>query len=242
VNVGAGAWLMRVRTTSWELPVRVAVFPIAADGSAATTAYLAALTEASLDPIETFFKDEAKRYGLALSTPFDLQLAPVVQAVPPEPPFGGSRLDIILWSLRLRAWVWQHGDIAGPEPHVRLFVLFHDPSLRVIVPHSVGLQRGLIGVVHVFASREQTAQNHVVIAHELLHTLGATDKYDPATNQPRFPDGYGDPEQSPRHPQRFAELMAGRIAVSETDSEMPDGLDRSLLGAQTAAEIGWRLR
>jgi hypothetical protein len=242
VNVGVGAWLMRVRTTSWERPVRVAVFPIAADGSPATAKAIGALTEASFDPIEAFFRDEARRHGLPLSTPFDLQLARVVQGAPPEPPFGGSRLDIVLWSLRLRAWVWQHGDVAGPKPHVRLFVLFHDPALRGSVPHSVGLQQGLVGVVHVFASRAQTAQNHVVMAHELLHTLGATDKYDPATNQPHFPDGYGDPDQSPRHPQQFAELMAGRLAISETESDMPAGLDESLLGTRTASEIGWRTR
>ena len=43
--------------------------------------------------------------------------------------------------------------------------------------------------------------NDMVIAHELLHTLGATDKYDPVNNAPRFPDGYGDPQQMPLYPQ-----------------------------------------
>ena len=242
VNVGVGAWLMRVRTTSWERPVRVAVFPIPADRSPKTAAHLAALSTGTFEPVETFFRDEAKRHGLSLVHPIEVQLGPRVDVLPPEPPFGGSRLEIIWWSLRLRAWAWSHGDIPGPQPHVRLFVLFHDPGLRISVPHSVGLQQGLIGVVHVFASRAQTPQNHVVIAHELLHTLGATDKYDPATNQPAYPDGYGDPDQSPRHPQKFAELMAGRIAISERESEMPSALDESLLGSLTAREIGWTSR
>ena len=52
--------------------------------------------------------------------------------------------------------------------------------------------------------------NDMVMAHELLHTLGATDKYDPASDAPRFPEGYGDPRQVPLYPQQFAELMAGR--------------------------------
>ena len=34
-----------------------------------------------------------------------------------------------------------------------------------------------------------TGPNNVVIAHELLHTVGATDKYDPVTDAPRIPDG-----------------------------------------------------
>ena len=59
-----------------------------------------------------------------------------------------------------------------------------------------GLQKGLIGVVNAFASDEQAAQNNVVIAHELLHTVGATDKYDPRTNQPSHPDGYAEPDRA----------------------------------------------
>ncbi len=37
--------------------------------------------------------------------------------------------------------------------------------------------------------------NQVVVAHELLHTLGATDKYARASGQPLEPDGLGDPQQ-----------------------------------------------
>jgi hypothetical protein len=36
--------------------------------------------------------------------------------------------------------------------------------------------------------------------------------------------------------------MAGRVAISERDSDMPRGLDQSLLGALTAREIGWTAR
>ena len=44
--------------------------------------------------------------------------------------------------------------------------------------HSTGLQKGMLGVVNAFASADQEGSNAVVIAHELLHTFGATDKYD----------------------------------------------------------------
>ena len=52
------------------------------------------------------------------------------------------------------------------------------------------MRKGKIGVIHVFANAEQAGQNAVIIAHELLHTFGATDKYDFATLQPLYPQGH----------------------------------------------------
>ena len=82
-----------------------------------------------------------------------------------------------------------------------MFVLYHDPAVTPTVPHSLGLTKGFIGVVYAFAAPVMNGENNVVIAHELLHTVGATDKYDPANDAPRFPDGYGDPDQRPLYPQ-----------------------------------------
>jgi hypothetical protein len=120
-----------------------------------------------------------------------------------------------------------------------MFVLYHDPGRSERVSHSLGLQKGLIGVVNAFASNAQTAENNVVIAHELLHTVGATDKYDPRTNQPAFPDGYAEPEREPRLPQAYAEIMAGRTPVSESEADMPLSLEHVLIGTKTAREINW---
>jgi hypothetical protein len=79
----------------------------------------------------------------------------------------------------------------------------------------------------------------VVIAHELLHTLGASDKYDRGTGLPRVPEGLGDPGQKPLFPQDYGEIMAGRVAVGAREAEIPDGLDVMLVGPLTAREIGW---
>ena len=239
VVVGAGTWLTRVRTTAWDQPLRVAIFPINADASSATGRYIRSLTVEAFEPIARFMRQEAARYGLALSAPVDVFLASEIGRVPPPPPFGGNALRVALWSLQMRYWAWVNAAFDGPKPHVRVFVLYHDPDRVTRLSHSLGLQKGLIGVVNAFASEEQAAQNDVVIAHEMLHTLGATDKYDPRTNQPAFPDGYADPQRQPRLPQEYAEIMAGRAPVTEDRAEMPDSLDRVLIGATTAREINW---
>ena len=100
------------------------------------------------------------------------------------------------------------------------------------------MQKGLLGVVHAFAVREQNAQNNVVIAHELLHTVGATDKYD-ASGQPIYPQGYAHPNRKPLYPQFRAEIMAGRVPLSPTNSKMTHSLRSTVVGQATAREISW---
>jgi hypothetical protein len=102
------------------------------------------------------------------------------------------------------------------------------------------LTKGLIGVVYAFAAPEMDGENAVVIAHELLHTVGASDKYLPGTDAPRFPDGYGDPDQVPLYPQRSAEIMAGRRMLRADRWEQAASLDEVLIGSATALEIRWR--
>jgi hypothetical protein len=126
-----------------------------------------------------------------------------------------------------------------PPPQIRIFVLYHDPTFNRTVPHSIGLQKGLVGVVHAFADRRMTRTNNVVITHEILHTLGASDKYDLQTLAPIFPIGFAEPDREPLYPQSFAEIMAGRYPTDENTFEMPESLDSVLVGDETAHEIRW---
>jgi len=84
-----------------------------------------------------------------------------------------------------------------------------------------------------------TPTNNVVIAHEILHTLGATDKYDPVSLEPLFPAGYAEPHRQPLLPQSLTEIMAGRYVVSPGTFEMPDSLRDARVGSETAREIRW---
>ena len=72
-----------------------------------------------------------------------------------------------------------------------------------------------------------------------MYKRQATDKYDLATGQPRAPQGLADPGRSPLYPQERAEIMAGRIALSEARFEMPGSLRRCVIGPETAEEIGF---
>jgi len=238
--VGLDAWLTRMRTTSWETTLRVSVHPIVADGSAATRAYVAALTREDFVPIEGFLQREGARYGVTLPEPARIWLRPRLDQLPPLPPRERSLLGTMGWSLKLRWWASRR-EAAQPRPRgqARIFVLYYDPQTSPTVAHSLGLKEGVIGIVHAFATRSMTQANNVVIAHELLHTLGASDKYDAASGLPRYPEGYAEPDLSPRLPQQFAELMGGRIPRTPGRAEIPASLDQVRVGALTAAEIGW---
>lgn len=238
--VAGDAWLTGLRTTSWEEPLWVSVYPINADGSAATADYIAALDNEQFAPVAEFLAREARRYGLARTSPVQLRLAAEIHERPPAPPPNEQRLAVMLWSLQMRYWAWRmQNSIDGPPSDIQMFVQYYDPQLTDRVAHSVGLQKGLVGVVNAFASRKLAGQNNVVIAHELLHTVGATDKYDPSNSLPVYPQGYADPGREPLYPQTRAEIMGGRIPVSEHQAELPMNLNKVVVGPETAVEIRW---
>ncbi|HUU71727.1 MAG TPA: hypothetical protein VMW70_03815 [Burkholderiales bacterium] len=240
LTVAVGSWQARVRTTSWNRALDVVVFPVNADGTAQTAEYIRRLGDEAFDPIRTFMRDEAREYGIALLNPVDVYIGPEVDAIPPAPPVGGSVPMVMLWSLKMRFWAWRHGEHPILRPDVRIYALLYHPSTTQRLDHSVGLQKGQIGVAKLFAVPHMTAENNIIIAHELLHTLGATDKYDLGSNQPLYPSGYAEPESSPLYPQEFAEIMGGRIPLADNHSIAPQTLDLVLVGPDTAREIGWR--
>jgi hypothetical protein len=144
------------------------------------------------------------------------------------------------WSLKLRYWVWNvERQQSEPQADIKVFVLYHDPKLVSSLPHSLGLQKGLIGVVHAFSSAHMSQSNYVIITHEIMHTVGASDKYDPKSGLPIYPAGYAEPKLKPRYPQSKAEIMGGRIPLSQKDAQIPRSLKQVLVGQQTAIEIGW---
>lgn len=227
-------------TTSWYQPIEVDVFPINADGSIETDEYIAQLSEADLEDIDDFFMRNGNNYHLIAKQPVFTSLGQSINNIPPESPHGRvSVFASMWWSINMRYWALRHTpDNRSNRNRIRLYVLYHQPRDHQVLPHSLGLQKGLIGVVHAFADPLQNPQNALVMAHEIMHTVGATDKYD-QNNQPDYPDGYADPDQRPLYPQQDAEIMAGRIPLSKTQSKMPASLRNVIVGRKTAAEIHW---
>lgn len=233
--VGSIALWERMWVRNWSRPLSVAIYPVAMD--AASAQFIGKLREQDFEEISAFVATEGTRWRKQQTFAPQINLRPPIRSLPPLPQ-GRSGLDAIKYSLRLRWYAFRNTPFWQSLGTIRLFVLYHDLKYDESLPHSLGLQKGLLGVVHVFANSEQTAQNNVVIAHELLHTLGATDKYD-ANGEPIHPEGFADYVSRQRYPQDKAEIMAGRIPISEQESRIPKNLGETVVGYKTVSEIGW---
>lgn len=234
---GGTTYYQRMAVARWDRPLSIEIYPINGDGSPAVAQYIASLRSTAFADIPAFINREAARYGITVAPLTLVGLNPEIKAHPPTPPANGQTLKVVLWSLQLRWYVFRHARSFAPTT-ARLFVLYHTPREQVALPHSLGLRKGMVGVVHAFADETQEAGNNIVIAHEVLHTLGASDKYG-HNNQPQFPDGYGEPQREPLYPQTVAEIMAGRLAIGPEEARAADSLEVCTVGTLTAREIGW---
>lgn len=237
--VALDAWLSQLRSTDWNNSLWVTIYPINTDGSATIDEHIASLSSETFSGVESFFARETARYGVTIDRPMRITLGPQIGEQPPRLADEPNVLSIMFWSLRMRWWV---GDVTDGldkiRPDIKVFVRYHEPANQLALEDSIGVQRGMYGIVNAYAGRRNQRRNNVVIAHELLHTIGASDKYSRATGQPLDPIGLGEPARRPRFPQRFAEIMGGRIAMSPTQAVMPDSLTDAVIGPETALEIG----
>jgi len=238
--VAASNYLTSKRARDWDATLWIDVYTVNGDGKQSTQNYIDQLDLAEFSAIEGFFGREAQRFGIELDRPFRFGTSQQTQARLPYLPERTSILDTLIFSLKMR-WLattlnWSSD---GPSPDILLFAVFHDSSGTPMLERSGALRKGLIVVANIFARRSLRSTNQVVIAHELLHTVGASDKYDLESNHPLWPGGFADPNRVPLYPQVEAELMGGRIPVSEASANIPASLKEVLIGPQTATEIGW---
>jgi len=236
--VATDAWLTRFYSTDWQESLYIGVYPINADGSQAADRYIARLKTEDFEGIETFVAREAKRYGKTIERPVRIELGQPILEQPPALGDNPHIVSIMWWSLRMRAWAGNATEAQERiAPDVRIFVRYHKPDRVLPLENSVGIEKGMFGIVNAYASRQLSPQNNVIIAHEFLHTLGASDKYEAGTGQPLGPHGLAEPDRQPLYPQRYAEIMGGRIALSASEAVIPKSLSYALIGPQTAAEI-----
>lgn len=238
--VAGNEMMIKLKVASWDQTLQVRVYAINADSRSATNSYIKKLGTKDFRNIEVFINGEARRYGIDIDA-VKVEYAGELLEIPPQPPLQGSVLENVFWSLHFRGWAWYWGMTTGNRTaDVNLFVNYFDLATTQALQHSVGLRGGLIGLINAFADNTYRGSNNVVIAHELMHTFGASDKYD-ASNQPIRPDGYADAYQDPLYPQKRAEIMGGRIPLSPTQSRMPESLSDVAVGVFSAAEMHWPL-
>ncbi len=237
--VAWNTYFERLEATDWDDTLDVVIYPVNGDGSAQTARYIERLRSDDFAGIARFMRQQAIDYAIPIDEPVAVRVAERVDALPPQrDEAANSIFDTIVYSLRLRLWAAFH-DAGWNAGDIRVFVVYYDPARRPEIPDSLALPKGLIGLVHAYAAPHYNGTNNFVIAHEMLHTLGATDKYDPVTNMPIYPIGYANPYVTHRYPQRMAEIMGGRIPVDSDLAYIPESLDHVVIGAITALEINW---
>ncbi|PID63057.1 MAG: hypothetical protein CSB44_02820 [Gammaproteobacteria bacterium] len=237
--VGFIALHQHVYTRNWSDTLEVVVYPINGDGHTTTADYIASLSDEDFEIIDRWGIREAQRHDLDLSRPFMVRLGPEIRNHPPLLSPEATPVDVLIWGIRFRYWAWRNTPDKGSLTRVRMFVMYVEGSDDQPLQHSLGMKKGLMGLVHAYATDRQTSQNNIVIAHELLHTVGATDKYGMG-GTPVFPAGYAYPTRQPLYPQRSAEIMAGRIPTSKSSAYMAESLRSVIINDYTAEEINWR--
>lgn len=227
------------RVRSWRKPVVVAVHPII--GTASAAEYVRSMKQQDFQPVEEFMAREAARHGVGLSSPVRVVLGLPMTGLPPSPPEASASIpEVMAWSLRMRWWSWNAiRTNKQPNGQVHIYVVYHSPESQETNQSALGLERGHIGVVHAPASGAAHGWTTVALTHELLHTCGASDKYD-ERGLPIHPHGYAEPDKIPLHPQSMAEIMAGSIPEKENRSWLVRSLEECRVGLMTAAEIGWK--
>lgn len=228
----------RDQNQDWNQPIHILLHPINADGLATTQQYIQQLQQDDFAEVKQYLAKNSQQYR-GQSSYFIVQIGRELQQIPPKMAEQPSILNNILWSLKFRFYAWkQHQSVDG-SPSLTLYLNYYDPKQRRELKHSTALERGRIGSVNLFASPKQAAQNNVVLVHELLHGFGATDKYNLNNGEPIFPIGYAQADQQPLYPQTEAEIMGGRIPLSEHKSKMPNDLNETVISILTAREVGW---
>ncbi len=224
----------------WDGTLSVMIMPIAADENPQTRSYIQQLSTEDYEGIIDFFNREGQRYNSDLKHKIVISVDTSIQSLPPQiPPTNSSRLAIIIWSLKLRWWAFNNKPDNYHNNQIQLYTLYSRPHKNQLLPHSTGLEKGLIGIIHARAFNNQNKQNNIVIAHEMMHIFSAADKYNLTSGNVLFPSGYAEPEKTPRYPQRMAEIMAIRIPINKNRFILPRSLKDMRVGDVTAKEIGW---
>jgi hypothetical protein len=239
-----GAWAVgvtraRAARRAWTEPLRVAVVVVAPEAVPAGEVQAVAR---GLRALEARLAAEAWRYRPGAPAPFAFDVhGPVRAAPPPLPPAAGGpqRLAhaLALWRALRAVHAAADGFVPGAYD-ARLYLALDAASGARRFAEGAGEAGGEVGLVRAGVDPADPTLAVEALAHELLHCLGATDKYG-ADGHALAPAGLADPDRSPRYPQPRADLMGVEVALGPGDGRLPASIDELAVGPATAAEIGW---
>jgi hypothetical protein len=195
-----------------------------------------------LPELEQFFDREVARYRPGTPRPFRfVALDPIaVATAPPMPPPEEALLDRARYMLALNDYLAPIDARIARAPHdVRLYLVLSPPELgQAQFMEGAGAAGGDFGIVLATVDAKTIELALIGLGHELLHCIGASDKYD-TRGHSVAPAGLCEPDAVPRYPQRCAELMAGETALAPDTGRLASELSEVRVGAVTAREIGW---
>jgi hypothetical protein len=228
----------RVRTR-WERPLRVGIVLLAGEGTEVNMEHW----RRGLDALSSRLDAEMRRWRGAGEPPFQLELVGPARwdGAFPLSPASDRLADRALYAFGLWRVLSDIDGVAGvvrSDWDVRLYVLgARIPAWDGSFAEGVGARFGDVALVRGSAGGDLSLPLQV-IGHELLHTVGASDKYDDGGHALE-PEGLVEPERAPRYPQLHAEWMVGEVPVSPGTGRPPSSLDDLGVGPVTAREIGW---
>jgi hypothetical protein len=240
----AAAWTYAVRhrresRRSWERTLAVAVVVVAAEPVAPAAMDV---LRSGLERLGERMRAEAQRRRPGAAAPFAFELWGPAAGSPPPLPEGGSlwaraREAYVLWRA-LRAIDGAVPDFDASSYDARIYLALEPPgSGPETFAEGAGQAGGEVGLVRARVSAGQPVLAMQAIGHELLHCLGATDKY--SAEGHALPDGLADPGRRPLYPQVAADFMGVEVALGPASGRLPRSFDELAVGPATAAEIGW---
>lgn len=237
---GYGDVKSRHARTAWGRTLSVAVVVV-------TTAPVDPASVAELERRLPVLEDKlAREFGRYREgpRPFRLVLHGTTEAsLPPAPP--SSLLDLPRHSYQQWAYLSKIDEAVDLDAGLydsRLYLVASPPAQESIqFVEGYSQHGGRVGIVEVELSKPMVDMVLHVAAHELLHTLGAEDKYD-ASGRTLIPEGLAEPDKVPLLPQRYVEVMSRNRPIDATTERPLDTLDELRVGARTAEEIGWLAR
>jgi len=236
---GTDCYQRRART-AWHRPLHVALVLVEREPIAPST--IALLTERARE-LEQRLASEYKRHDGREFTPFSLTVTvPVKSEQAPPSMHAQSLLELLPDTYRVWRWTSEIDARAGVERSAydaRIYLVMKPAKGGLAFVEGESEYGGRIGIAQADIDPEMIDFSLFVAAHELLHTLGASDKYDSA-GRAVYPNGFAEPDKLPLFPQPGAEIMARNLPLAPGAERPPNTLSELFVGDATAREIGWR--